>query len=466
MVTTWDPPRDRRSAPTRLLVLALGAAAVHGTVNRGGFHAGDAAALLALLAAAAAARVAVHPRVPHPAAASSAFHQGEFRVPPAAQPTRPVVVAILALLGVAAWVLVRGDGASGLPAAALACGLAAAAWAATGLDTVGRRVLHAVVIACGLVVASTGWVGVALHVEPLALVSSGLWRASSTLTYANAAAAFLVAVLLLAVAVLPAPGADRSRPLMLVTTSVLLLGLVATMSRAGLLTLAVGVLVLLASPPHRARLRTLWPVLPAVAVAAAGLLPALPEAAGPGSAQPLPAVAGLAAGLAILVLDRRAVTLLVGAAAVAVVMAVPAATFADLASTRLSATSTERGDLARVTAAQFLESPLTGIGPGRLDLVYVDHRGVLVRAEYTHDEYLQMAAETGVIGLALTGTALIALLLAAARRWRDATGPPALAILAAFALHSAADFLWHIPVLPLLVLLCVVPLLTRSPEES
>ncbi|MGE3288496.1 MAG: O-antigen ligase family protein, partial [Pseudonocardia sp.] len=375
-----------------------------------------------------------------------------------------VTAAILALLGFAAWALVRGDGARGVPAAALAVGLAAAAWAATGLDAASRRVLHAVVIACGLVVAATGWIGVALHLEPLALVSSGLWRASSTLTYANAAAAFLVAVLLLAVAVVPATGADRGRRPAPVTVFVLLLGLAATMSRAGLLSLAVGVLVLLASAHYRDRLRALWPVLPAVAVAFAGLLPALPEMAGP--ARLLPASAGLAAGLAILFLDRRTVVLAAGAVAVAVVIAVPSATFADLASTRLSATSAERGDLTRVTAAQFLDSPLTGVGPGRLDLVYVDHRGVLVRAEYTHDEYLQVAAETGVVGLGLAGTALGALVLAAARRWRDVTGAPALAIVAAFALHSAADFLWHIPVLPLLVLLCTVPLLTRPLEES
>lgn len=437
MVTTSERPRERTSAPARLLVLGLGCALVHGTLSRGGFYAADAAALLVLLAAAAAARAAV--RRP---------------VPPA------VALLAAALTGFAAWVLLRGDGAAGLPDAALACGLAAAAWAATGLRPGGRRVLHAVVLACGVTVAATGWVGVVMHVEPLALVSSGLWRASSTLTYANAAAAFLVAVLLLAVAVLPLRAPAGLAP---VVVFVLLLGLVATMSRAGLATLAAGLLVLLASAPYRARLRALWPVLPATAAAAAGLLPALPAAAG---ARPLPALAGLAAGLAILFLDRRLVALVLLAALAAAAAAVPAGTFADLASTRLSATSAERDDLTRVTTAQFLDAPLTGTGPGRLDLVYVDHRGVLVRAEYTHNEYLQTAAETGVVGLGLVAVAAGALLLAAARRWREPAGPPALAVLTAFALHSAADFLWHIPVLPLLIVLCTVPLLSHPLEES
>ncbi|MBW0089004.1 O-antigen ligase family protein [Pseudonocardia sp. KRD-184] len=426
VTTTTQRDRTQRDG---LLVLGLGSALVFGVLSRGGFPTGDAVTVLLLVAVAAVARARVRREVP-----------------------RPVAVCVAALLGLAVWsvglALRHGDAAGGVPAAALLCGLAASAWTASGLDAAGRRVLHAVVLTCGVVVAGTGWAGVALHVEPLALVSSGLWRASSTLTYANAAAAFLVLALLLAVTVLPA-----RRRTTLVTVSVLLLGLVATMSRAGLVTLGVGVLVLLASGPHRARLRPLWPVLPAVAVAAAGLLPALPAAAGP---QPLAAPAGLACGTGILLLRRRVAVVLVVAAAATVVLAVPASTLTGIASTRLSTTSAERDDLRRVTAEQFLAAPLTGTGPGRLDLVYLDHTGTLVQAQYTHDEYLQTAAETGVVGLGLAVAALGALAAGAVRRWRTAAGPPVLALLAAFAVHSTADFLWHIPVLPLLLVVCAV----------
>lgn len=428
-----------RSLRDRLLVLGLGTAVVYGALSRGGFYADDGATVLMLVTMATAARVLLRRSVP-----------------------RSVTVGAVALLGLAAWsvgsALLHGGAVAALPAAALICGVAAAAWTAAGLDTAGRRVLHAVVLACGVVVAFTGWLGVALHVEPLALVSSGLWRASSTLTYANATAAFLVMTLLLAVAALPA----HRRRLSLLTVSLLLLGLVTTMSRAGLLTLVVGVLVLLASAPYRARLLSLWPVLPAVAAAAAGLLPALPAAAGP---QLLSALAGLGGGLAILFLDRRAVALALGATLGAVALVVPASALDGIASTRLSATSDERADLTRVTAAQFLASPIAGVGPGQLDLVYVDHSGTLVQAEYTHDEYLQVAAETGLVGLVLAVTSLGALVVGATRRWRTAAGPPALAIVTAFAVHSAFDFLWHIPVLPLLLVVCAVPLLSLPAED-
>jgi hypothetical protein len=429
----------------RVLVLALGTALVYGVLSRGAFHAGDAATVLVLVAAAAGARLGVRrPGVRRPAG-------------------RPVRAVVLALLGFAAWSVAlaaaRGDAGTALPAAAVSVGLAAAAWSATGLDPAGRGVLRAVVPACGVLVAATGWLGVVLHAAPWALLSSGLWRASSTLTYANAAAALLVATVLLVAATHP-PG-RRTR----VVVFALLLGLVATLSRAGLLTLLVGAAVLLASGPHRARLRALAAVPVAVAVAGAGLLPALPEGAPP---QPLPALAGLAAGLALVLAGRRAVApAAVGAAAalVAVAVAVPASTWSGIAATRLSATSAERADLARVTAEQFLAAPLTGTGPGRLDLLYVDHRGALVQASFTHDEYLQTAAETGLVGLALVGAALGALALAGARRWRSAAGPPVLAVTAAFAVHSAFDFLWHVPVLPLLLVLGTVPLLSRNEED-
>ncbi|MGE3663231.1 MAG: hypothetical protein AB7G09_18290, partial [Pseudonocardia sp.] len=99
MVMAWNPPRERSSTATHVLVLALGCAVVHGTVNRGGFQTGDAATLLVLLAAAALARTGVHPRVPHPAAPSSASRQGELRVSPAAHAAHPAhaVTAVTAV---------------------------------------------------------------------------------------------------------------------------------------------------------------------------------------------------------------------------------------------------------------------------------------------------------------------------------------------------------------------------------
>ena len=114
---------------------------------------------------------------------------------------------------------------AGLPIIAIA----AVAVAVAGLAARARAVLTAVVIGAGLSVAATGWAGVAWHIEPLALVSSGLWRASSTLTYANASASFLVTALFVTAAT---AGRLGPRPARLVTAA-LLVGLLATMSRAG-----------------------------------------------------------------------------------------------------------------------------------------------------------------------------------------------------------------------------------------
>ena len=167
--------------------------------------------------------------------------------------------------------------------------------------------------------------------------------------------------------------------------------------------------------------------------------------------------------------------MLVGAAVVAALLvAAPlvgagqAGTVGELVATRLSAESPERADLRRVTAEQFASAPLAGVGPGRLDLVYVDYLGRLVAAEYTHDEFLQTAAETGLVGAGLAAAVFACLGAAAFRRRHTAGGPFAAAILAAFAAHSTFDFLWHIPVLPLLVGIAVVPLLDhpiRQEEE-
>ena len=83
------------------------------------------------------------------------------------------------------------------------------------------------------------------------------------------------------------------------------------------------------------------------------------------------------------------------------------------------------------------------------------------RAEYTHDEFLQTAAETGLVGAGLAAAVFACLGAAAFRRRHTAGGPFAAAILAAFAAHSTFDFLWHIPVLPLVVAAAAVPLLDQ-----
>jgi O-antigen ligase len=78
---------------------------------------------------------------------------------------------------------------------------------------------------------------------------------------------------------------------------------------------------------------------------------------------------------------------------------------------------------------------------------------------YAHDEYLQLAAEQGAVGLLGLG-ALTGGIVATLRRGRRSrtTGDidlvalqaGAVAGLICFAAQSAFDFLWHVPVVPLI----------------
>ncbi|GAA4684522.1 hypothetical protein GCM10023215_19200 [Pseudonocardia yuanmonensis] len=415
--------------------------------------------------------------------AQGAFYAGPFTVVAAlvvgagllallhrATAPRPASVAAACWAGFALWVLVRGllDGAvaHAVPSAAVALLLAVALPVAAGLGGEGRRLLQTVALALAVVVAATGWVGTALHLSPLSMPSSGLWRAASTITYANAAGAALVIGLLLALVTVPA-----ARPLLRrAVVAALLLGLAVTMSRGAAVASAVGLAVLVTTAAGRRSVRGLLPVLPAVGLPCAALLPSLPDGSAP---RPLLALAGLAAGAAVLLAASRCGRAAAGAGLGAVLLGLadllagplsgadPAVAVDAIADTRLTGASADRVDLARETLAHFASAPVTGVGPGLLDLTYVNHAGRLVHAWFTHLEYLQVAAETGLVGLALVLAGAAALVVGAVRARRRcalrATGT--LAVLAAFATQSALDFLWHVPASPLLVCLAVATLL-------
>lgn len=118
-----------------------------------------------------------------------------------------------------------------------------------------RMTAVSAVLAIGVGVAASGWVGVAWRVEPWANRSTSTWRASSTLTYPNAAAAITVAVALLAISLRTVRPRSVAHAL---ATTALLIGAVATQSRAGAVAAACGGVVLLcvAGP------RTWSPLLP------------------------------------------------------------------------------------------------------------------------------------------------------------------------------------------------------------
>jgi hypothetical protein len=385
----------------------------------------------------------------------------------AGPPTRddarlPPVVAALAL---AAWTVgdaaLHGVPAAGAGPALLLLGLVAVLLVCRRLEPEDREVLLLGVVAVGLLVALAGWLGVGGRVESWAWLGDGIWRASSTLTYPNAAAAVLVPLALVVLArLVDAPG---SLPLALAATG-LLAGAAATLSRAAALALAVGLVVLAGlRGPRRTARAALGPCLGALVVLV-GLVPSMPAA---GPARPALALAGLAAGLGLAaVLSRlRAVAavalvvggLLLGCLAAAAVAGQVGDSARLVAETRITLASPDRsgavGAALRVAAAH----PLTGAGPGQADLRSRGADGGIRIFGYAHNEYAQVAAELGLVGLVLLAILLVAL---ARLLWRAcAAGPPVagwagvVAATAAFAVHSGFDFVWHLPAVVLTVTL-------------
>jgi hypothetical protein len=144
---------------------------------------------------------------------------------------------------------VAGDIAAALPMIALLTGVVVVLLAVRRLTWGQRDALAAAVVTVGALTAASGWVGVAWRITPWALEDQGLWRAATTLTYANAAAGLLVPLALLAVARLAArPGVPA-----IVAACLLLIGAGATLSRGGALALVVGAAVLAWLPGQR------WP---------------------------------------------------------------------------------------------------------------------------------------------------------------------------------------------------------------
>jgi O-antigen ligase len=358
----------------------------------------------------------------------------------------------------AAWAAVSaaaaGDISAALPVIALLAGVVVVLVAVRRLTGGQRDALAAAVVLVGVLAAATGWVGVVWRVTPWALEDQGLWRAATTLTYANAAAGLLVPLALLAATrLIVRPGIPAT-----VAACLLFIGAGATLSRGGALALAVATAVLatLLGPG-----RTLWAVGPptlGAVVALAGLAPSMPASSSP---RPTLATAALVAGVTVAVgashLRSRQLALALAVAVVAAcVVLVVGGRGGDAAgtgaSTRLTIASPDRAAAARAALQLAAERPLTGTGPNRAVLTWVqDNRRVTSR--YVHNEYLQVLAELGFVGLAL----LVVLLASLAWTvWQGRPQAPSTAIwagaaagLAALAVHSALDFLWHLPAIPL-----------------
>jgi hypothetical protein len=348
----------------------------------------------------------------------------------------------------AGWALVSAT-VAGVPAAAMpTMALLAGVMLVVVLCRPGGDSVTTGLIAIGVLVAVSGLAGVAWRHEPWTLEDQGLWRAATTLTYANAAAGLLVPLALLAAGRLVSRPGSRAGA---ATMCVLLAGAGATLSRGGFLALLLGgVLLGRAAGGRRLLAAVAGPAAGALVILAA-LAPSMVVGRPP---RPLLAVAGMAAGLAVVVIlatrPRAAAAVLVVASALVAGAAGLTGALDPASASRMTLASPDRANEAKAALRVAADHPLTGAGPGRVVLSWQDGDGQRLVAQYAHNEYLQTWAELGLIGLVL----VLALGLAVARHIRtagplDPAAAAAAAGLAAVALHSSMDFLWHIPAIPL-----------------
>jgi hypothetical protein len=407
-----DRDGARRIAGVLATATLLGAVA-YGCVAQGGFYPDQQRTLLALTAAsgvlaalaAPARRVLSHVAVAVPAC----------------------VCAIVA----AAWARDLGGAA---PVLGIVGAAASAALVGRAAFSEGREALLSGLVVAGAALAAMGWVGVAFRIDPLALVDQGLWRASSTLTYANATAALLAPPALIAVARAAARPDERQWR---VVSLLLVVGVGATLSRAGCAALAIGLIVL-----GWRTLRSTLPVLIGAGLATAAVIVVAPASH---ARRPLLAVAALAAGVAIALMPVHNLRRWLAAAGVLVCGGLAIASAAS--ASRLTVSSPDRSNEWRATWAVATAHPASGVGPSHLDLEWRGGNGDTFVAHATHNEFLQLAAEEGFPALAVVLSTMTLIALALIRRCER----PALAVLVAFAVASAFDFVWHVPLLPIVV---------------
>jgi O-Antigen ligase len=388
----------------------------------------------------------------------------------AARPPTRLDIRLLPLvpaLALAAWAVLDGAlaGAAGAAVgpALLLVGIVAVLLVCRRLRREDREILLAGVTFIGLIVALTGWLGVASRAGSWAFQAQGLWRASSTLTYPNATAAVLAPISLLVLGRLI--GKPGSVPLTLAATG-LLAGLAATMSRAGALALVVGIVVLAALRGLRAIARAAVGPLVGALVAAVCLLPSMPAAGPP---RPALALVGLCAGLALaafVVQSRRwlalallGAVLVVGAIGLLGIGGGVGGAAHTVAEARINLASPDRTGALHAALQLVAQHPLTGTGPGQAQLRWEGQGHGTQLFSYVHNEYLQAAAELGLVGLVLLAVLLVAI---GRLLWRTratgrhgATSAGAIAAAAAFATHSGFDFVWHLPAIVLSVTLLV-----------
>jgi len=334
--------------------------------------------------------------------------------------------------------LYHGHGGTFLPLGASMIGFLGAFLVVRRLDD-GQRVQAARVLATiGAAAAALGLEATVVRHYPLAMPAQNLWRLASTLTYSDAAG------LLLGIALLVGLGLDPHKPLTRIDVYLCTAGLVATQSRGAVLAVAAGAALV---PLMTAR-RAIRPVLFGLVVGLVVVATSSGPAAHPWAAILILVGLGAAVGVPPSVnigrLPQRDVVITALAAIVCAGIAA-AALHTQIQRRTQFASTNDRLTEWSAAIKQWESSPLIGAGPDAL-LHFHARDGTF--AHFAHNEYLQVAADSGTVGFLLL-LVVCGTLFVTVRRRDDATSC-ACAALVAFAVAGALDFDWHLSALGLI----------------
>jgi len=350
------------------------------------------------------------------------------------------MVASFSLL--ALWWLVRaalaGTPSSFLPLGASTLGFTVAFVTVRPLTRTQREVAGLGVAALGGVGALVGFAGLTWRWYPMAMPAQHLWRLSTTLTYADAAGAFLAMSLLVALAGGPRPWIARASVCLCAG------GLLATQSRGAL----VAFVVACALVPWRQYVLFLVPLAAGIALGVA----AVATSPSSGSVAWLGVATLGAIGFSVAWVPaprkwqwRRRHVVLLAVLALGVLGATGLLVHSEIALRSLAPSDQDRAVEWSAAWHQFESNPLIGVGPDRLLHFYAADG---TTAHFVHNEYLQILADGGLVGVALllfAGTALVRMV-----RRVDTLSSCAVGALVCLAVAGAFDFDWHFSFLGLL----------------
>jgi hypothetical protein len=350
------------------------------------------------------------------------------------------VVASFSLL--ALWWFVRavtaGPVSGFLPLGASFLGFAGAFVTVRTLTPSQKEAAGLFVAGLGAAGALVGFAGLIWRWYPMAMPAQHLWRLSTTLTYADAAGVLLAMSLLLALAGGPRPWMAR------VAVCLCVGGLIATQSRGALLAFACACALV----PWRQYVLFLAPliagiVLGVVAVATSPSTSAVPVLA-------VVLIVAVAISLAPVPSMgqfnwRRREVVIVVVVALAALMATGLLLHSEIALRALAPSDQDRAAEWSAAFHQFVSSPFIGVGPDHL-LHFHAVDGTV--ASFAHNEYLQIAADSGLVGVALLALPVTSL-FGVVRRV-DTLTSCAVGALVCLGVAGAFDFDWHLSFLGLL----------------